>query len=179
MLAPAKIATAIFAGSPCTPPSFPMLTTAQSHGSVWEREDEQGAALGARGEYPFTGMPEEAWWGLEPAGDHGDVLLAIKLVGDRPLADPGPGVELPQFLAGFGIERLEPALDIAVEDEPAARRQGAAHERQFLFAAPDPLLVDRIPRHHFAHEPTWTGLVEIELLGEIERALLPFFLPTD
>src|SRR5216683_6323913 len=54
--------------------------------------------------------------------EDGDVLLAIKLIGDRTLADPGPGVELPQFLAGFGIERLEPALDVAVEDEPAACR---------------------------------------------------------
>src|SRR5262245_37779588 len=156
-----------------------MLTTGQPGVSVCQFEDEHRATLRARGEYAFAGMPEEAWWGLESARDDGDILLAILLVGDRTLADPGPGVELPQFLAGFGIERLEPALDIAVEDKAAACRQGAAQERQLLFAAPDPLLTDRIPRHHFAHEATWTGLVEIERLVELERALLPFFLLTD
>src|SRR6476619_4144292 len=179
MLAPAKITAVTFAGGACTPFVCFILTKGKSTGSVGQLEDEQRAALGARSEYPFAGMPKEAWWGLEPTGDDGDVLLAIELVGDCTLADSGPGVELPQFLACFGIERLEPALDVAVKDEPAAGCQGAAPERQLLLAAPDPLLIDRVPCHQFAHETTWTRLVQIELLGEIERALLLFFLLPD
>ena len=62
---------------------------------------------------------------------------------------------------------------------PPPVAQGAAHEGQLLFAAPDLLLIDRVPGHHFAHEAAWTRLVEIELFGEIERALLHFLLFAD
>ncbi len=56
--------------------------------------------------------------------------------------------------------------------------------RQVVFAAslkqsaPDVFLVDRVPSHHFAHEAAWTRLIEIEVFGEIERALfISCFLP--
>ena len=66
-------------------------------------------------------------------------------VGDRLADDPGAGLELPQQLAGARVDRLEPAVHRAVEDDVARRRQRAAPDGKLLLDLQTVLAVDRIP----------------------------------
>ena len=52
-------------------------------------------------------------------------------IGDRLADDPGAGLELPQQLAGVGIDRLEPAVHRAVEDDVAGGRQAPLQTGKF------------------------------------------------
>jgi hypothetical protein len=63
--------------------------------SIGQFENEQRPAFRARGKDPFAGMAEKRWGRLQPTCNDRDVLLAIKLVGDRALTDTGPSIELP------------------------------------------------------------------------------------
>src|SRR5262247_4876106 len=90
---------------------------------LWRRqlEYEEGAALGARRHHLLAHLAEERRDGERATRDDRDVLLAVDRVRDRRRADARAGHELPQRLPGLGVERLEPAMDVAVEDEPARR----------------------------------------------------------
>src|SRR5688500_19022422 len=65
-----------------------------------------------------------------PAADaveDGDVLPSVgPAVGDRLRDDAGRRAEAPEQLAGARVERLEPAVHRAVEDDVAGRRERAA-----------------------------------------------------
>src|SRR6201999_2227450 len=59
------------------------------------------------------------------AGVDGDLLFAFVFErGDRGVG-AGAGLEAPEFLAGFGAERLQFAVVLADEDEPARGRDRA------------------------------------------------------
>src|SRR6185312_11288697 len=59
------------------------------------------------------------------AARHGDILPAVLLPGDRLPLDAGAGLELPELLAGIGVEGLELAGELAAEHHAARRRQHA------------------------------------------------------
>ena len=63
--------------------------------SIAKFENEQRPAFCTRGKDPFASVAEKRWGRLQPTCDDRDILLAIKLVGDRALADAGPSIELP------------------------------------------------------------------------------------
>src|SRR5215475_6538035 len=58
--------------------------------------------------------------------EYRDILLAVDRVGDRRSVDAGARVEAPEFLQGLGVERVESAVERAVEDEIAGGRKRAA-----------------------------------------------------
>src|SRR3954454_6566046 len=88
-----------------------------------EREREQRAAL-AGPELPG----QEALGPGAPAGRHGDVLPAVDAVGARARVVAAAALELPEQVAGVGVEGVELTRGLSAEDEPAARRQqGRAH----------------------------------------------------
>src|SRR3954453_5217135 len=110
-----------------------------------QREDEQRAAL-ARTEH----AGQEPLGPGAPAGRHGDVLPAVDAVAARAAVVATAALELPQLLAGAGVERVELARGLAGEDEVAAGRQdGGAHRDVVL---PAPLLAAR-PRVEGADGP--------------------------
>src|SRR5439155_15046145 len=65
-----------------------------------------------------------------------DVLLAADHVGHGRCVDAGAAVVFPELLAGLGIERLEPAVGLAVEDEVAGGREHAADQRLWRLDTP-------------------------------------------
>ena len=67
----------------------------------------------------------------------------------RPIADDaaahsGAGIEAPQHLAGVGVERLQLAHRVAVEDQAAARRQNTGEAGHVHVNRPFPLARERI-----------------------------------
>src|SRR6516162_9027 len=58
---------------------------------------------------------------------------------------PALGPMLPQCSTGARIERLQPAVGRAIEDESPCRDQGAGRDRRCLRHAPDHTLRERIP----------------------------------
>src|SRR5512144_1602155 len=74
-----------------------------------------------------------------PAGDHGHVLLAVLLPGDGRADDAGAGVELPQLLAGLGVEGLQVALGGPGEDQAAVGGEDAAPVHAPVVSLPDDL----------------------------------------
>src|SRR5207247_4652286 len=101
--------------------------------------------------------------GVGPPGDHRDVLRAVDRVGDRTGVDAGPRVELPQYAARLLVERLEPALRVAVEHEPTIGRQHPTDVGERLFVAPERLLLDGVQGDRLAHEPARPGPAAPEL----------------
>src|SRR5688572_14398232 len=80
-----------------------------------------------------------------------DVLLAIRpQVRDGIADDAGADLELPQLLARARVHRLEPAVERAVEDDAARRRERAAPHGERLLDAPDFSPRRRIPRDELA-----------------------------
>src|SRR5882724_7395239 len=75
-----------------------------------------------------------------PATDariHRNVLLLVRpRVAHRVADDARGGLELPEFLAGLGVNRLEPAFHRAVEDQAAGGRHCAAVSREVLLDLP-------------------------------------------
>src|SRR5690242_19420590 len=63
-----------------------------------------------------------------PAVHHRDVLLTVGLPGDGRADDSRAGLELPELLAGPGVERLEIAFGRPGEDQPAPGGENAAPE---------------------------------------------------
>src|SRR5665213_3074746 len=70
------------------------------------------------------------------AGGYGDVLLAVDGIRHRRRIDAGAAIVLPQLVAVLRIERLEPAVALAVEHEPPCRSQHAADQRLGRLHAP-------------------------------------------
>src|SRR5438128_4149670 len=67
------------------------------------------------------------------AGDDRDILAAVgTAIADRLADDSAAGLELPQQLSGSRVERFEPAVQSAVEDQSAAGRQRRAPGREIL-----------------------------------------------
>src|SRR6516162_1047627 len=113
------------------------------HGLIGERKEQQRLAASARG----------AW-----RGAHYDVLMtagsAITHGGSEPFAfDP----VLPQDAACPRIERLEPAIVRAVEDQTTGGDQHAGGDRQCLTHAPEDVPLDGIPGAELALHQCWRG----------------------
>src|SRR4051812_29099413 len=88
-----------------------------------------------------------------------DVLLAVRgAPGDRLSDDAGGCAELPEYLAVFGVERLEGPVHRAVEDNVARRDERAAPHGEALVHAPALLRRDRIPGGELAAMTARTGL---------------------
>src|SRR6266404_8853148 len=89
------------------------------------------------------------------ARQHGDVLLAVRSsIRDRLTDDSGLGLELPEQPAAFRIDRLEPAVHRAVEDDIACGCKRATPHREIFVDRPHCTLGDRVPRRD---ETTITG----------------------
>src|SRR5258708_10341606 len=84
------------------------------------------------------------------AAGHGDVLPAVLLPGDRLSLDARAGLELPQLLAGVGVESLELTGELTAEDHAARRRQHAREARQSARRLPLVLSRQRIDRLQIA-----------------------------
>src|SRR4051812_41596895 len=70
------------------------------------------------------------------AGSDGNVLHAVLLPGHRLSLDAGAGLELPELLAGLGIESLELAGQRAREHDAAPSRQHAREARNVAWCLP-------------------------------------------
>src|SRR5207247_3525761 len=68
---------------------------------------------------------------------HGDVLLAVDVVGNRKRVDRVIGTDLPQDVAGRFIERLEVAIELASEHQAATGRKHRAGLRRASAGRPD------------------------------------------
>src|SRR5207247_10663968 len=64
-----------------------------------------------------------------PAGCDRDVLLTVQRERHRRRLHAGPGLALPEALAGLGVERVEVTVPFAGEREAARCRQRSAHHR--------------------------------------------------
>ncbi|MCW0424195.1 hypothetical protein NB713_002138 [Xanthomonas sacchari] len=80
------------------------------------------------------------------AREHRHVLVAVGLVGDRVADDARGQLGLPQLLAGVLVHRAEPAVQRAVEHQPAIGDQGAAPHRELLLDLPLGLAFDHVER---------------------------------
>src|SRR5207244_12429634 len=107
---------------------------------------------------------------LQVTCDECQRLRAVDSGGDRALEDAGADVELPQDVAGLGVDALEGTVRVAVEDQSARSGHGAAEEWQVLLDAPDSRLLHRIPGLELREVPARAGLVEVELGGQVELA---------
>src|SRR3954453_1897090 len=96
-----------------------------------QREDEQRAAL-AGAEHPG----QEPLGPRAPAGRHGDVLPAVDAVAARAAVVAAAALELPEQLAGPGVEGVELTRGLAREHEVAARGQHRRAHRQVVAPAP-------------------------------------------
>ena len=80
-----------------------------------------------------------------------DVLLAVGAgVGHRVADDAGADLELPEHRAVARVDGLEPAVERAVEDDVARRRERAAPHRERLLDPPDLPARRRVPRDELA-----------------------------
>ena len=75
----------------------------------------------------------------------------------------------PEHLAALRVDRAEPAVGGAVEDEVTGGRQGAAHRHELLLDRPDLLAGDRIPGHELAPVAAGRG-VALHLHAVVRRA---------
>src|SRR6185369_950701 len=71
-----------------------------------------------------------------PADRHGDVLPAIDGVGRRAAVVTAPALELPQQLAGAGVERVELPGGLPGEHQVAAGGQRRRAHRELVAEAP-------------------------------------------
>src|SRR5207247_4616195 len=138
--------------------------------SVTQLEHHENAALGARVDDLLTDLAQKRRRPLHATRDDRQILLAVHSVGDRALEYAGADVELPQDVAGLGVDALEGTVRVAVEDQAARSGHGAAEEWQVLLDAPDSRLLHRIPGLELREVPARAGLVEVELGGEVELA---------
>src|SRR5690606_10364083 len=92
------------------------------------------------------------------AGSDPDILLAILFPGDRWGDDPGPGLELPQFLAVPRIKRLEIAITGTGEDQIPRGCQYTSPQRQRFLVFPLDLAGGRV------HRPKDADVVVIQAL---------------
>src|SRR5215475_7124122 len=60
------------------------------------------------------------------AGRHGNLLRAVRRVGDHAAADRAAEILAPELLAGGGVERIEVAADVAEEHDAPGGRSHAA-----------------------------------------------------
>src|SRR3954454_19267794 len=107
---------------------------------------------------------------VEVAGDHSarpaadarensHVLPPVRTPVSGWLADdPGGGFELPQHLAGAGVDGFKPALHVGVEDHVAGRHDRAAPDREVLLNRPDRTALLDVPGLEHATVPAGTGL---------------------
>src|ERR1700733_11687465 len=86
-----------------------------------------------------------------------DILLSAHGMGTGAGAHAGTDIELPKLLAVGGVERVEPAVDIALEHQISGRGHRAAIERQRLLDVPDFGLLDRVPGDQIAAVATGPG----------------------
>src|SRR5690606_907428 len=108
-------------------------------------EHPERTTLGDRlGQLGHIAAPQ--WNRAAVTGGNADVLLTILFPGDRRGNDPGAGLELPQLLAGLGIERLEVAIACAGEHQVARGRQDACPQRQRFLVLPFHLAGGRVHR---------------------------------
>src|SRR6185312_14485834 len=88
-----------------------------------------------------------------PAADtrvHGNVLLALVLVGGDVADDAGRRLELVKLLAVL-IDRLQVAFQRAVEDDIAGSGERSRPDRELLRLRPDDLALCSIPGNEVAH----------------------------
>src|SRR4051812_48383969 len=89
-----------------------------------------------------------------PAADAGqdrDVLVAVRTaIAHRLADDSAAGVELPFQRAVVRVDRLEPAVHGAVENQVAGSCERAAPQRQIFVAVPHLFARDRVPRDQVA-----------------------------
>src|ERR671926_1095938 len=79
---------------------------------------------------------QEAFGPGAPAGGHGDVLLAVDAVGAGAGVVVAAALELPEQVAGLGVERVELAGGLAAEDEVAGGGQKRGAHRDLVAPAP-------------------------------------------
>src|SRR5690606_16423849 len=85
------------------------------------------------------------------------ILAAVgPQIGDRLADDAGAGPELPENVAGGGVDCLEPPVRRPVEDYVSGCGDGAAPDGEALTDLPDHALVHRVPSGQRAAVP---GLV--------------------
>src|ERR671928_859039 len=96
-----------------------------------EGEGEQAAAL-AGAEH----AGQEAFGPGAPAGGPGDELRAVDAVGRGAAVVAAAALELPQVVAGLGVERVELAGGLAAEDEVAGGGQKRGAHRDLVAPAP-------------------------------------------
>src|SRR6266446_5278184 len=116
---------------------------ADSNPLLLQREDPERAA---GGHVLQTLVAGEQRIDAADAAGHSDVLPAVLLPGDGLPLDARPGLELPQLLAGVGVEGLELTGELAAEDHPTRRRQHAREARQSAWRLPLGLPRQRIDR---------------------------------
>src|SRR5712691_5845404 len=73
------------------------------------------------------------------AAAHRDILLAAHHVGNRLRVGAGAAIEAPQLLAGRRVERVEAAVALAEEEQPARGGQAAADQRLLGIVLPGDL----------------------------------------
>src|SRR3954451_11402777 len=96
-----------------------------------EREDEQRAPL-AGAEHPG----QEPLGPGAPAGRHGDVLPAVDAVAARAAVVAAAALELPQQLAGVGVQGVELTRRLTGEHEVPARGEHRRAHRDVVGPAP-------------------------------------------
>ena len=109
--------------------------------------------------------------GAAPAGDHGDVLLAVGFPGHRRGDDARTGLELPQDLAGLGVGGLQVAFRRAPEHQVAGGGQHATPQRGLVLDFPDDLAGLRVDRTQRADVAVVDGL-DGEAGAQVGRTLL-------
>ena len=83
--------------------------------------------------------------------ENADVLFAAVLVGVDVADDARRGLELVEFLARLGIDRLEIAFERSVEHDAAGGRERSGPYRELLRHRPDDLAGPRVPGDEVAH----------------------------
>src|SRR3990167_1714075 len=72
-----------------------------------------------------------------PAGEYGDILLAVHFPGNRGAEHAGTGLELPDLVAGLGIEGLQEALGRSGEYQVALGGHHPAPQWREVLVTPD------------------------------------------
>src|SRR6516225_4222903 len=92
--------------------------------AVHPRVDRADVIMGAgRGKGDALRLALGAALDRVAAGDDRNVLFAVHLVDDRRGVRAEPGLELPQDVAGPGVERDEIAVRLAAQEEAARRHR--------------------------------------------------------
>src|SRR6266446_1093788 len=85
------------------------------------------------------------------AGQYRHVLFAALLIGRDVSDDAGRGLELVEFLARLGIDRLQVAFKRSIEHHPAGGSECTRPDREQLLVRPDDLAGFAIPGDKVAH----------------------------